>query len=91
MAIVMPSPFIDLSSAIKMNWRDGDIVVNGGVRISMLLGNYYNSIQIKSGTHWVMNIVYQLLSGGDGDFEDLYEKVPWLDLVEYPGQQVRYI
>jgi len=33
-----------------------------------------------------MNIVHQLRSGGDGDFSDIYWEVPWLELVEYPGQ-----
>jgi len=66
------SPFIDIDAPSKMHWRDGDIAVNGGV---------------KCGTHWGMNIVYQLLSGGDDKFEDLYEKVPWVELRERPGQQ----
>lgn len=35
-----------------------------------------------------MNIVYQLMSGGNGDFMDLYEELPWLELIEYPGQEV---
>jgi len=65
-------PYFDFGIASKMHWRDGDIVVNAGV---------------KSGTNWAMNIVYQLLSGGEGEFESLYEKVPWLEFVEYPGQQ----
>jgi len=65
-------PYFDLEVTQKMRWRDGDIVVNAGA---------------KAGTHWAMNIVYQLLSGGDETFESLYEEVPWLEFKEYPGQK----
>jgi len=69
---ICPIPYMDLGVASKMQWRNGDIVVNAGA---------------KCGTNWIMNIVYQLLSGGDGAFESLYEKVPWLEFIEYPGQR----
>jgi len=54
-----------------VDWRDGDIVI---------------SVPIKSGTTWTMNIVYQLLTGGDPDFADIYTEVPWLEFVARPGQ-----
>ncbi|MGE3512241.1 MAG: sulfotransferase domain-containing protein [Vicinamibacterales bacterium] len=54
-----------------VDWRDGDIVI---------------SVPIKSGTTWTMNIVYQLVTGGDPDFEDIYAEVPWLEFVARPGQ-----
>nr|WP_255216683.1 sulfotransferase domain-containing protein [Pseudenhygromyxa sp. WMMC2535] len=54
-----------------MSWREGDIVI---------------SVPPKSGTTWMMNIVHQLRTGGDGEFEDIYVEVPWLELVEGPGQ-----
>jgi len=57
-----------------MKWRDGDIVV---------------SVPLKSGTTWTMNIVHQLRTGGDGTFSDIYWEVPWLELVEYPGQNLK--
>lgn len=34
----------------------------------------------KSGTTWLQQIVHQLRTGGDMDFEDIYEVVPWIDL-----------
>lgn len=51
-------------------WRDGDIVI---------------SVPAKSGTTWAMNIVYQLLKGGDPDFEGIYEEVPWIEFLESPS------
>jgi aryl sulfotransferase len=54
-----------------MRWRAGDIVV---------------SCPPRSGTNFTMHMIYQLLSGGDVSFEDLYQMVPWLDFTEYIGQ-----
>lgn len=33
-----------------------------------------------------MNIAHQLLTGGTADFRDIYEEVPWIEFVGYPGQ-----
>jgi hypothetical protein len=55
----------------KIAWRDGDVVI---------------SVPAKSGTTWTMNIVHQLLTGGTADFRDIYEEVPWIEFVGYPGQ-----
>jgi len=55
----------------KMTWRDGDVVI---------------SVPAKSGTTWTMNIVFQLLNGGTADFRDIYEEVPWIEFVGYPGE-----
>jgi len=49
--------------------RDGDVVI---------------SVPVKSGTLWTMNIVHQLRSGGDRDFDDVYRDVPWLEIVPAP-------
>ncbi|MCX4246734.1 sulfotransferase domain-containing protein [Paraliomyxa miuraensis] len=65
------APWIDLETQGRMQWRDGDVVV---------------SVPAKSGTTWTMNIVHQLRTGGDADFEDVYVEVPWLEFVERPGQ-----
>ncbi len=54
-----------------MRWRDDDIVL---------------SVPAKSGTNWLMNIVHQLRSGGDETFTDIHVEIPWLELVERPGQ-----
>lgn len=51
-------------------WRDGDIVI---------------SVPAKSGTTWTMNIVHQLLSGGDANFRDVYAEVPWIEFVPGPN------
>ena len=56
-----------------VRWRAGDIVV---------------SVPGKSGTTWTMNIVHQLRSGGDADFEDIYVEVPWLEYVDRPGRSI---
>ncbi len=33
-----------------------------------------------------MNIVHQLLTGGTDDFRDVYEEVPWIEFLAFPGQ-----
>lgn len=62
-------PWVDPEIQQRVDWRDGDIVV---------------SVPVKSGTTWTMNIVHQLRSGGDPDLEDIYQEVPWLELVGGP-------
>ena len=66
-----PPPWIDVETQQRVEWRDGDVVV---------------SVPGKSGTTWMMNIVHQLRTGGDPSFRDVYEEIPWLELVERPGQ-----
>ena len=61
--------WIDSELQQHVEWRDGDIVV---------------SVPAKSGTTWMMNIVHQLRTGGDPDFNDIYIEVPWLEFVEGP-------
>ena len=34
----------------------------------------------KCGTTWLQQIVHSLRTGGDMDFEDIYEVVPWIDI-----------
>ncbi|MEX0943290.1 MAG: sulfotransferase domain-containing protein [Pseudomonadales bacterium] len=67
------APWIDPAMQQRIEWRDRDIVI---------------SVPIKSGTTWTMNIVYQLLTGGDPDFKDIYAEVPWIEFVQRPGQPV---
>lgn len=67
----MGAPWINPEIQQLIEWRDKDIVI---------------SVPIKSGTTWMMNIVYQLLTGGDGDFADIYAEVPWIEFVQRPGQ-----
>ncbi|MCJ2178189.1 sulfotransferase domain-containing protein [Novosphingobium album (ex Hu et al. 2023)] len=64
-------PWIQPQIQEKIKWRDGDVVI---------------SVPAKSGTTWTMNIVHQLLTGGTSDFRDIYEEVPWIEFVAYPGQ-----
>ncbi|MEM9456064.1 MAG: sulfotransferase domain-containing protein [Myxococcota bacterium] len=66
-----PPPWIDPQIQPQIEWRSGDVVI---------------SVPAKSGTTWMMNIVHQLRTGGDPDFEDLYVEVPWIEFVERPGQ-----
>ena len=63
-------PWVNPEIQHRVRWRDGDIVV---------------SVPVKSGTTWMMNIVHQLRSGGDPDFECIYAEVPWLEFVPEPG------
>ena len=65
--------WIDPSMQQQIAWRDKDILV---------------SVPIKSGTTWTMNIVHQLLTGGDPDFEDIYSEVPWIEILTRPGMPV---
>jgi len=64
-------PWIQPAIQEQIKWRDGDIVI---------------SVPAKSGTTWTMNIVYQLLSGGTADFQDIYEEVPWIEFLGHPEQ-----
>ena len=34
-------------------------------------GDVWISSPVKSGTNWMMNIVHQLLTGGDADFDSI--------------------
>ena len=64
-------PWIQPQIQQDIKWRDGDIVI---------------SVPVKSGTTWTMNIVHQLLTGGTSDFQDIYDEVPWIEFLSYPGQ-----
>lgn len=64
-------PWIAPEIQQKIEWRDGDVVI---------------SVPIKSGTTWTMNIVHQVLTGGNASFRDIYEEVPWIEFLGYPGQ-----
>ena len=64
-------PWIRPEIQQKIRWREGDVVI---------------SVPPKSGTTWTMNIVHQLFTGGTADFRDIYEEVPWIEFVGYPGQ-----
>jgi len=55
----------------KVDFRPGDTII---------------SVPPKSGTTWTMNIVYQLTTGGNEDFKDIYAEIPWLELRERPDQ-----
>jgi len=68
-----PPPWIDPAMQQHLAWRDGDIVI---------------AVPPKSGTTWTMNIVHQLLTGGDGEFADIYAEVPWIEFVTRPGMPV---
>ena len=68
-----PPPWINPRMQRRIDWRDRDILI---------------SVPMKSGTTWTMNIVYQLLTGGDPDFEDIYAEVPWIEILTRPGMPV---
>ena len=69
-----PPPWIAPEMQQQIEWRDRDILI---------------SVPIKSGTTWTMNIVHQLLTGGDPDFEDIYAEVPWIEILTRPGMPVQ--
>ena len=54
--------------------------------VAMRDGDIWISVPVKSGTNWMMNIVHQLLTGGDADFDSIYSVVPWPEFVDRPGQ-----
>eukprot|EP01062_Namystynia_karyoxenos_P081349 TRINITY_DN8923_c0_g1_i2.p1 TRINITY_DN8923_c0_g1~~TRINITY_DN8923_c0_g1_i2.p1 ORF type:complete len:404 (+),score=101.58 TRINITY_DN8923_c0_g1_i2:99-1214(+) len=51
--------------------KDGDVIV---------------AIAPKSGTHWMMNCVHQIRTGGDDSYPDLTMVSPWAGMVHAPGQ-----
>lgn len=69
-------PWIRPDIQQHIKWRDQDIVI---------------SVPPKSGTTWTMNIVYQLLQGGNPEFDDVYEEVPWIEFLAHPEQPVREV
>lgn len=73
MSIAQPSPPPWIRPEIQqiIQWRDQDIVI---------------SVPPKSGTTWTMNIVYQLLNGGNPDFQSVYAEVPWIEFFNRPDQ-----
>ena len=66
-------PWINPAQQHPIQWRDKDIVI---------------AVPPKSGTTWTMNIVHQLLVGGDAAFFDIYAEVPWIEFVTRPGMPV---
>ena len=67
-------PWIDSTMQSHIAWRDDDIVI---------------AVPAKSGTTWTMNIVYQMLKGGDANFADIYAEVPWIEMVTRPGMPLQ--
>jgi len=49
-------------------------------------GDVWVSVPVKSGTNWLLNVVHQLLSGADAEFESIHGVVSWPEFVERPGQ-----
>jgi hypothetical protein len=54
-------------------------------------GDVWIAVPAKSGTNWTMNIVHQLLTGGDTSFDSIYSVVPWPEFVERPGQEAQEV
>jgi aryl sulfotransferase len=69
-------PWINSERVQGLALRDGDIWISAAP---------------KSGTNWMMNIVHQLLTGGDTSFESIYHVVPWPEFVEHPGQPAQVV
>ena len=44
----------------------------------------------KSGTNWMMQIAYQLIYHGRGEYDHLHSVVPWPDTEVMPGFMRRY-
>lgn len=61
----------------------------------MLPGTVMISSCAKCGTNWNMNILHLIRTKGNEDFEDIYNVVPWVDFIYYPGQtlddQIKYL
>ena len=66
-------PWINPAMQREIPWRNDDIII---------------AVPPKSGTTWTMNIVHQLLVGGDYKFDDIYAEVPWIEFVTRPGMPV---
>ncbi len=54
-------------------------------------GDIWISVPVKSGTNWMMNIVHQLLTGGDASFDTIYGVVSWPEFTERPGQPLEEV
>lgn len=69
-------PWITPEKQKEVTPRDGDIWI---------------SVPVKSGTNWMMNVVHQLLTGGDDSFDTIYRVVSWPEFTERPGQPVEEV
>src|SRR5690242_19608538 len=67
------APWMDSAQQQAVVARDGDVWI---------------SCPAKSGTNWAMNIVYQLITGGDDAFASIYDVVPWPEWISRPGAPV---
>lgn len=66
-------PWVNPTIQSKIDWRDDDVVV---------------SVPSKSGTTWTMNIVHQLRTKGDCNFDDIYHEVKWIEVMDTPESTV---
>lgn len=69
-------PWITPEKQKEVTARDGDIWI---------------SVPVKSGTNWTMNIVHQLLTGGDDTFDSIYRVVSWPEFTERPDQPLNEV
>lgn len=69
-----PKQILSLTVFKLFNWQLGDVVISSGA---------------KQGSTWMQNIVHQIRTGGDAEFEKIDEVCPRLENVEYPGQSDR--
>mmetsp|Transcript_28310 Transcript_28310/g.56501 ORF Transcript_28310/g.56501 Transcript_28310/m.56501 type:complete len:293 (+) Transcript_28310:120-998(+) len=63
------SPYLNQNYQTKLTYRPTDVVI---------------SVPGKSGTTWTMNIVYQLRTHGNRNFDDIYSELTWIEVMDTP-------
>jgi hypothetical protein len=53
-----------------------------------LLKKTLSGFETKEGTTWVQQICHQLRTGGDMEFEEISQVVPWIELARDQGQDL---
>jgi hypothetical protein len=53
-----------------------------------LLKKRLSGFETKEGTTWVQQICHQLRTGGDMEFEEISQVVPWIELARDQGQDL---
>ncbi len=75
--LVRPTSIEDVCARLE-NFRSPDAVAAHDAHLAVP-DDVYISTYSKSGTTWMQQIVHQLRSGGDTDFEEISCVVPWLE------------
>lgn len=83
MTLTRPTDIVDMKARMeRFSSEEGQ---RRGLGIEILPSDVFINTYPKAGTTWVQQIVHQLRSGGDMEFGEICEVVPWLELAYDSG------